>query len=766
MFFPRSSLAAVCLCLLTITGCSRSPEGYVQAGNQFFDTRKYEDADIQYRKALQKNPEFGEAHYRLGLTQLKQNKPIEAYRSLRKAVELTPANDAAKVELADLALVSYLAVASRPKQFYDIASRLSNELVTKDPNSFDGLRLKGSLAMIDRKPKQALEFFQKAHRIKPLDPNLIVDLTQALFQDNQNREGERWALELIERDKTYSPIYEILYSHYVTGQQLGEAENILKRKVENNPKHADYILQLARHYAATAKQKDMTVTLQRLLNNSSDFPSAQLQVGDFYSKLGNWDEALRLWQACAAANSKDKPMCQKGIVNALLAQRKTEEARNLVELILKDHPADPDALAVRASIRMGSRDTSQLDAAIVEFESALKQRPDNPDFRFNLGRAYQAKGKLNEARREYQEVIRRQRNHIPARLALADLSLIQQKPQETLQSADSVLSYAPRHAPARLLRAAALAALGDLKQARADLIRLTKDVPQYRDAQVQLGLVAIRQKSFQEAQEIFRNLHRTDPNDLRATIGLVEIFSSQQELDKALELLQQDLKKSPNSLVIRNLLGMTALRARNYDLAIEQYKQLASAEPNSIQPLLSLGDAYRFKGDLNSAIVTFEKAKQIAPKDGVPPTLLANALQRAGRLEDAKTNYRRALQLSPNQPGALNNLAYLLAETDDNMDEALRLAQRASQQLPDEPGIADTLGWVYLKKKMPDPALQIFSNLVKKSPDNSTFHYHLGAALAAKGDKEKARAALNTALSKRPAKDEEAKIKELLTRLG
>ena len=101
-----------------------------------------------------------------------------------------------------------------------------------------------------------------------------------------------------------------------------------------------------------------------------------------------------------------------------------------------------------------------------------------------------------------------------------------------------------------------------------------------------------------------------------------------------------------------------------------------------------------------------------------------------------------------------------------DLDEALKLAQRALEKIRDQPAFSDTLGWVYLKKNMHDSALQIFTTLVTKDPGNAGFQYHLGMTYLAKGDKTKARAALTAALSKKPPKDVEEQIQAALAKLG
>jgi len=128
--------------------------------------------------------------------------------------------------------------------------------------------------------------------------------------------------------------------------------------------------------------------------------------------------------------------------------------------------------------------------------------------------------------------------------------------------------------------------------------------------------------------------------------------------------------------------------------------------------------------------------------------------------------YQKILQLQPDHPIALNNLAYIMAESGGDLDQALTLAQRARQKLPNDLNVADTLGWIYIKKNLSDQAIEIFRDLVKKQPQSSTFHYHLGMALYQKGDKLGARQALQAALRQKPSPEEAAKIKELMGKVS
>src|SRR5579872_6508695 len=193
---------AAMLCIIANIGCNRSERYYIERGNTLLRAGKAEDAVIQYRKAIQKNSQSGEAHYRLGLAQLRTGEAVEAVNTLNRAVQLSPGNQDAAARLADLYLAAYLNDPRRAKGFYGRVVALSDGLIQKDPNSMEGLRLKGALALVDRKPQDAIAYYQKANQLYPLQPAVVEGLVQALFLSNRPEEGERVARDFLEKDKT------------------------------------------------------------------------------------------------------------------------------------------------------------------------------------------------------------------------------------------------------------------------------------------------------------------------------------------------------------------------------------------------------------------------------------------------------------------------------------------------------------------------------------------------------------------------------------
>src|SRR5262245_2087763 len=171
--YIRIGLTLLTLTTLFLGACSRTARDYYEKGNNSFESRKYQDAVIQYQKALQKDPNLGEAYYRIGLAEMEQDRGIQAYAPLLRAVQLMPANEAAKIKLADLSLALYVVAPRHPKALYDQIEKLADELLAKNKASFDGLRLKGSLRLLDRNPEEAITFFERASQLEPLRPDLV-----------------------------------------------------------------------------------------------------------------------------------------------------------------------------------------------------------------------------------------------------------------------------------------------------------------------------------------------------------------------------------------------------------------------------------------------------------------------------------------------------------------------------------------------------------------------------------------------------------------
>jgi tetratricopeptide (TPR) repeat protein len=66
--------------------------------------------------------------------------------------------------------------------------------------------------------------------------------------------------------------------------------------------------------------------------------------------------------------------------------------------------------------------------------------------------------------------------------------------------------------------------------------------------------------------------------------------------------------------------------------------------------------------------------------------------------------------------------------------------------MPEDPRVADTLGWVYFKMGLYEVAMREFSASLEKLPGNPTILYHLAMTYYKKGQVAQARTTLEKAL--------------------
>lgn len=757
---------------LLAVGCNRDPkvqrQKYLEGGNRYFNNGKYKEASIMYRRALQQDLRFGEAYYRLGLSELKLRRPVDAMRAFQRAVELQPDNEDAASKLSEIFLMAYTSDPKHPAHFLKEIEDNTKKILDRNPKSYDGLRLRGYVNLLRKDLPHAIEDFKLANSLKPNQPDLMLVLAQSYIADKKISEAEALAKQGVAANKEYVPLYNLLAQIYIQSNRPQLAEELLKLKASNNPRNPTPLVELAAFYWTQNRKPEAETQLTRLTSNLKDFPGAYSLAGDFYFRFREYDKALDQYRKGfqQAAEAPEKLVNHKKMVTVLIAQGKMSEANQLVAEILKENPKDDQAIAMRASLELRAGSREKVLAAINDLQSLVSKNKDNPVLRFEYARALLLKNDLDQARVQLQEAIKLRPDYVLAKLALAQVYVTKGEFPRAVEVANDILQYDANNVAAKLLRSSAMIGLREYVQARQELNSILEKNPQLGDAQFQLGMINFSEGNFKEAESVFRRLYSSAPQDPRGLLGTVEAMVSQKQYAQALQLINAELEKNPQRLDLRAALAQTAYRSGNYNLAITEYNKLLEKNPKDTGVLLRKAEAQRASGDLQGAIKTVEAAQANEPASAVPALTLAMLYDATGSHDQSRPFYQKVLQREPDNPMALNNLAYIMAEQGADLDQALTMVQKAKQKLPNNPEVSDTLGWIYIKKNLSDNAIGIFRDLVTKYPERSTFQYHLAMAYYQKGDKPQAKKLLQGALSKSPSKFEQEKIRDLMAKCG
>jgi Flp pilus assembly protein TadD len=258
-----------------------------------------------------------------------------------------------------------------------------------------------------------------------------------------------------------------------------------------------------------------------------------------------------------------------------------------------------------------------------------------------------------------------------------------------------------------------------------------------------------------------------------AVLGLALVWAGAQVVfaqGDVVDRLEEEIAAHPERVDLVLALGNAAAGAGKFDLAIASFhKVLDRVEPDSPEAgdlHLRIGETYRRKGDGEAAIAWLTRASELLPDQPVVLGTLALVLDACGEKEEAERAYRATLELDADNAVAMNNLAFLLAERDEDLEQALRLARRAGELVPEDEEILDTTGWVYLKRKETDAAIRLFADALGKAPGNEGYRQHLLLALEGKANRSAAMEELKCLLVSEVSSESMSRVLELLKAVG
>ena len=130
--------------VVLLAGWSSDPEKsklqHFQKGMVYVKQDKPKAAVIEFRNAIQIDPKYADARYRLGLLYLETGDIKNAFKQLQRVASLDPNNIDARLKTAEFLLMS------RDK---DGARRQAEALLTDAPDNVDVLALMANLELID-----------------------------------------------------------------------------------------------------------------------------------------------------------------------------------------------------------------------------------------------------------------------------------------------------------------------------------------------------------------------------------------------------------------------------------------------------------------------------------------------------------------------------------------------------------------------------------------------------------------------------------------
>jgi tetratricopeptide (TPR) repeat protein len=261
-----------------------------------------------------------------------------------------------------------------------------------------------------------------------------------------------------------------------------------------------------------------------------------------------------------------------------------------------------------------------------------------------------------------------------------------------------------------------------------------------------LGLAYLGKDDKDKARETFAQLVQLAPDNSKG-LAFLTALTVGEDIPAGIDFVQKQIALSETAGHYL-LLGDLLTKNKQFPEALQAYQKVQELAPDNPQGYILSARILNHLGKIDETIAQYDELLQKNPDSVAGLMGLATAYEVQGKLTEAKAKYTRALEIQPNLPAASNNLAWLLAsEEGADLGEALRLAMQAKQALPDQPHIADTLGWVHYKRQSYALAISQFKQALDNRPDDPIIQYHLALALYGNGDKQEAIASMEKALA-------------------
>ena len=777
MIFPKIrsfvhlfTLLAVLFLLLGNFGCSgEKPEELFQKGVAAMEADNLDEAVIWFKKTVQEAPEMAKAHFKLGQVFRMKGNARQAYGELSRAVQQDPTLKDARKEMAFILVENraledavkvakeFLEVNGDDEEIYlilgnalaytkklDEAIEVMEKAVELYPDSTLVKVNFGKMLVAGGKVDAGRELLEKTAADNPDDINLQMVLAQ-VYQQIERFDLAVMTLEQIKKRFPESPLpYLAMAQMALKKQQPEKAKKILLEAEDGGIQDSG----LFRLYGMISHRQGDSETALNYFKKAVDAASEeQLQLNqmilvDYHSHLKNYKEAQEILETIISADESKKALKSK-VVELFLAQGEFEQARTSVDALLEENAGDARGHYLKGLMLMKDK---EVVGAREMFSKAKELNPNAAENQFLYGLTF-----MNESQdisiTEISEALKKNPGLVKARMALAELYAKKGDYQASLDELDKIIEKLPADYKVRALRISVLLRLNKPKEALADAKLLVEKEPEVLWHTFRLAEIYFSTKEYEKALPLYLKLQQEKPESVQVLNRVVGIYMLQKEQDRAMETADSFLIQYPDNSKAAMVKAKIYLSQGYMDLAENVLLPFAE-KGEDVAVITMLAELYQAQKKGDKALRAYEAALKIVPDNIGIMMKIADHHLNAGNTKDAVHYYEMVLEKKDDFLPAMNNLAYLYGESGENLDRALQLALAVSRKLPDNPDVADTVGWIYVVMKNFVKAEPYLEKALAAKPNAAVVQYHLGVLRYHQKKMEEAEALLTNAMGK------------------
>jgi putative PEP-CTERM system TPR-repeat lipoprotein len=487
------------------------------------------------------------------------------------------------------------------------------------------------------------------------------------------------------------------------------------------------------------------------------------------SRVRDGDVAGGLADLRTLAGANDDTAADLPLIATLINTRDFAAALRALDRFEKKDPKNPLPPFLRARILVAQGDKTGGRSA---YARALQLQPTYFLAANALAELDLAEGNMADAKRRFDDVIKVDNRNVQALVALAQLkarmgasneeivntftSAIERNPREelprlalvnflldkkdvkaALQAAQQAAAASPDHPDVVQALGRAQAANGDTNQSVATFNRLIQLRPNSVDPYLRLFDALWAAGKREEGTETLKRALLLDADNLAAQRTLFNAHVSLNQKDDAIAVARDIQRRLPRQDTGYLLEGTIPASQRQWEQALKVYQAGLKAVPDSAALAERVHVVLLIMKRHAEANQHADEWIRANPKNVNFPMYLGDVALSSGDKALAQRRYREVLSRDPDSAMALNNLAWLLL--DSNTAEAVALAERANQLLPNRPVLMDTLAMALARQGQPTKGADLMRQALNLEPQNPQLRLNLAKLLLQAGNKPAAR---------------------------
>ncbi len=770
MFISRLTLTpalrglAVAL-VLAVAACDsvedRVAEHYERAQDLLTDGSRAK-AVIEFRNALQLNPDHAPSHMALGEIAEEDNNLQGAYNRFKRVTEIDRDHFGARVKVtrylvlageledatAGFEIVKSLrpddidthvlaaALALREDRMADTRAALDKALAI-DPTSIDAILLDVNYVLKTGTEAEALARADEGLALAP--ENMQVNTIK--LQILQKLEDSAGVGEQLARMVGFAPenirLIQAQARWAIQAGEVGVAEAALRSLAALQPKDHVAAFDLVRYVRAQKGEGAGRDELNRLIAEAEEPFELRLLLAQYEEETGNQELAHSLLRALSEVeNVSQANRARVALARSVLRGGDREAGLGIVQEALAADRNEVEAIVIWAAYLV---EEGRLDEATPFIRNGLNEAPEDVRLLLLSGQLQERLGNIDLATDRMARAVRI-RDYHPSVVDPYVQFLGRIGRDEAIET---ILVETNRRHPnnERVLDQLGfvLTKLEDWQGADRIARQLAQTNPD-RARQLRAAIL-IGQERFDEGASLLRNLPEDQRQRAASIAALVQTYLRNGEAQQAVDFLDELLEENPDNLQALGLRGNLHLAAGQRDEAVAAYERILQIDPGNAGARSALARLLQMSGDIGEAEGALLGGLEINPDNLFLKTRLAQFRELQGDFESAIDLYAEVQERVPNSLLITNNLASLLADHRADDAAALDKAYQMAGRLRDSsyPQYRDTYGWTRYLRGEHEEALKYIEPAVQELPRNPWVHYHLGKVYMALERREDAR---------------------------